>query len=306
VLLAIARPEKVQPEKQPYVVRNLQRSNHTQRVAQYAALFELRRLKSDGVDDTQYLHALAYVDLSSEQFVDIAYADIDRLQRITAALKTVIDQHSVLDAKMSSALTAEQYTEYLSSFDWDMSHLEHDDHGDMPWQLRGYLEKLRDGDKYTRIANMFKRSNKRDAQGRTAFGRYEDKAFGFYEEAVMDLCNTIDTNPLRNPFPDHKVAGDILSWLDRDVNPAPGFEPDVSAAGVPRVRGRKSKYSLIDSAPVVGVRLRKHWRQREALSKAALELIYAEPEEAVLTEEQQLRVREKLLALPRIVNSDDD
>ena len=78
------------------------------------------------------------------------------------------------------------------------------------------------------------------------------------------------------------------------------------AAGVPRVRGTKSKYALVDDEPVVGVRLRKHWRQREALTKAALELIYAEPEEAALTEEQQLRMREKCLALQRIVNGDDD
>jgi hypothetical protein len=82
--------------------------------------------------------------------------------------------------------------------------------------------------------------------------------------------------------------------------------PSLGAAGVPRVRGTKSKYALVDDEPVVGVRLRKHWRQREALTKAALELIYAEPEEAVLTEEQQLRVREKFLALQRIVNGDDD
>jgi hypothetical protein len=82
--------------------------------------------------------------------------------------------------------------------------------------------------------------------------------------------------------------------------------PSLGAAGVPRVRGIKSKYALVDDEPVVGVRLRKHWRQREALVKAALELIYAEPEKAVLTEEQQLRMREKFLALQRIVNGDDD
>jgi hypothetical protein len=35
-------------------------------------------------------------------------------------------------------------------------------------------------------------------------------------------------------------------------------------------------------------------------------LIYAEPEEAALTEEQHQRVREKFLALQRIVNGDDD
>jgi hypothetical protein len=306
VLLAKAHPAKVLHASQHHAVKSLQRNTYTQRVAQYAALFELRKIKTEGVDDSQYLHALTYVDLSSEQFVDIAYADIDRLQRITAALKTVVDQRSVTDAKMNSALTAQQYAEYIASFDWDISHVEHDDHGDMPWQLVDYMEKVREGDRYTSIANMFKRSKKRDARGRTAFGRYEDKAFSCYEDAVMDLVNAVETNPLRNPMPDSKVAADILRWLDRDVNPEPGFEPDISVSGVPRIRGIKSKYTLVEADPVVGVRLRKHWRQREALSKAALELLYAEPEEDVLTDEQRQKMRDKFNALLSIVNPERD
>lgn len=292
--------------KQHQDAKRLPRNTYTQRVAQYAALFELRQIKSEGVDDSQYLHALTYVDLGSEQFVDIAYADIDRLQRITAALKTVVDQRSVPDAKINSALTAEQYTEYLSSFDLDISHVEHDDHGDMPWQLVNYMDKVREGDRYTRIANMFIRSKKRDAQGRTAFGRYESKAFGCYEEAVMDLCNYVDTDQKRNPNADSQIAGEILRWLDRDVNPEPGYAPDISASGVPRVRGTKSKYTLIDEDPVVGVRLRKHWRQREALSKAALELLYAEPEEDVFTDEQRQKMRNKLADMLKVINPERD
>ena len=48
---------------------------------------------------------------------------------------------------------------------------------------------------------------------------------------------------------------------------------------MPRLRGSKSKYAQMDAKPVIGTRLRKHWRQREALSKAALELIYDELED---------------------------
>lgn len=258
------------------------------------------------MDDSDYLHSLTYVDLESEQFVDIEHADVVRLRVINAALKHVIKQRAVPKHEMQRALMQEQYTAYVDSFDWDMSHVESDESDDLPWQLRDYMSKIQQGDRYTRISNMFRRSKKRDAQGRTAFGRNEDKAFSFYEEAVMDLVNLVDTDPRRNPAPDHQLSAEILRWLDRDVNTELGFEPDVSAAGVPRVRGTKSKYALIDDEPVVGVRLRKHWRQREALVKAALELVYAEPEEAVLSEEQQLRLREKFLALQRIVNSEDD
>ena len=269
-------------------------------------MFELRRVKYEGVDDSQYLHALTYVDLDSEQFIDVEQADVVRLRGITTALKRIVEQRAVPDREMRSVLTAEQYAEYVTSFDWDMSHVESDERDDMPWQLRDYMHRVREGDKYTRIANLFKRSKKRDAQGRTAFGRYEAKAFGCYEEAVMDLCNAIDTDPRRNPNARDVDAGSILRWLDRDVNPEPGYAPDISAAGVPRVRGTKSKYTLVEADPVVGVRLRKHWRQREALSKAALELLYAEPEEDMLTDEQRQNLRDKFNALLSIVNPERD
>ena len=278
---------------------------YEQRRAQYSALFELRHVKYEGVDDSQYIHSLHYADLESEQFTNIDDADVVRLRHITAALKLIVAQRAVPDVKMRSALTAEQYDEYVKSFDWDMSHVECDEHDDLPWQLVDYMDKVRQGDKYTRISNLFKRSKKRDAQGRTAFGKYESLAFGCYEDAVMDLCNAVDTDPLRNPNPDHKVAGEILRWLDRDVSNEPGCEPDISAAGVPRIRGSKSKYTLVESDPVVGVRLRKHWRQREALSKAALELLYEEPEEDVLTDQQRQKLREKFNELLRIGLDDE-
>lgn len=269
-------------------------------------MFELRRIKYEGVDDSQYLHSLTYVDLESEQFTNINVADIQRLRSITAALKLIVVQRAVAESKMRVALTAEQFDEYVNSFDWDMSHVESDEHDDLPWQLVDYMDKVREGDRYTRISNMFKRSKKRDAQGRTAFGRYEARAESCYEDAVMDLCNAVDTNPLRNPNPDGKVAGEILRWLDRDVNPEPGYAPDTTAAGVPRIRGTKSKYTLVDADPVVGVRLRKHWRQREALSKAALELLYAEPDEDVLTDEQRQKLRDKYDELLRSINPERD
>lgn len=269
-------------------------------------MFELRRVKYEGVDDSQYVHSLYYADLDSEQFTNVCDADIVRLRRITVALKLIVAQRAVPDGRMRSALTAEQYDEYVKSFDWDMSHVESEEHGDLPWQLVDYLDKVREGDKYTRIANMFKNSRKCGLDGKTAFRRYDDKAESCYEDAVMDLCNTVDTNPLRNPMPDAKVAGDILRWLDRDVSPEPGHGPDISAAGVPRIRGSKSKYTLVETYPVVGVRLRKHWRQREALSKAALGLLYDEPEEDVLTDEQRQKMRDKFNELLQITNPERD
>lgn len=256
----------------------------------------LRRIKHEGVDDSQYPHSLASVDLDNEQFTSIQYADVVRLRSIVVALKQIVQQRAVPERKMRSALTSEQFAEYVKSYYWDMSHVEYDDRDDMPWQLVHYMEMVRDGDKYTRIGNLFKRSKKRDGLGRTAFERYESKASGYYEEALMDLCNYVDTDPKRNPNADSRLAGEILRWLDRDVNPEHGFGPDATADGVPRIRGSKSIYTKVDTHPVVGVRMRKHWRQREALSKAALELLYDELEEDMLTDEQREKLQQRSAA----------
>lgn len=187
------------------------------------------------------------------------------------------------DAVVKRALNVEQYENYLNSFNVDFSHTETDDIGEVSWKLHEYLSKVRDGDRYTRTANMFKHSKKRDGNGQTAYKRYLNKAEGSYESAVMWLINTVDLDPTRNPNSDRKVAAEILRCLDREVNPEPGHEPDASAQGVPRLRGTKSKYTQVAATPVVGQRRRKYVRQREALTQAAVQLLYAEVEEDVST-----------------------
>jgi len=233
------------------------------------------------------------VDLDVETFCHITEQDTLRLEHITAALGKVDKQRSVPEPMMRRALTVDQFDEYVASFDTDISHIESDERDDMPWQLRNYMDKIRDGDRYTRIANLFRRARKKDWKGKTAYTRYLEKAEGCYEEAVMDLCNVLEQDPTRNPLPDADVANEIQRWLDRDVSTKDGESPDITPQGVPRIRGSKSKYTQMDAQPTVGTRLRRHWRQREALSKAALELIYTEPDDA-LTEQQHEILRQRL------------
>ena len=233
------------------------------------------------------------MDLDVETFCDISEQDTLRLEHITAALGKVDKQRSVPEPMMRRALTVDQFDEYVASFDTDISHIESDERDDMPWELTEYIEKIREGDRYTRIANLFRRATKRDGNGRTAYQRYKYRAEGCYEQAVMYLCNLLETDIQRNPDPDHKLAGEITRWLDRDVSTKHGEEPGIEQECVPRIRGSKSKYTQMDAQPTVGTRLRRHWRQREALSKAALELIYTEPDDA-LTEQQHEILRQRL------------
>ena len=240
-------------------------------------LFDLRAIKySSNIDDSQYIHQLTYNELRDAPFRELLEAEYAQLRLIKAALVSVIAQRAVPKRKMLAALGKEMFLEYVQSYDMDISHVENDwtTTESMPSILCDYMQYVKDGDKYTRLANLFQRSTKRDAKGNTAFQRMETKAESYYEDAVMLLTNAIDTNPLRNPIPDVQLSNEILRWLDRDVSCELGFEPDACITSVPRIRGSKSKFAQISAVPTVGQRLRQYWRQREALVQVALGLLY--------------------------------
>lgn len=241
-------------------------------------LFDLCAIKySSSIDDSQYIHQLTYNELRDIPFRELLEAEYAQLRLIKAALISVIAQRAVTKRKMLAALGKELFLEYVQSYDMDISHVENDwtTTESMPSVLCDYMQYVKDGDKYTRLANLFRRSTKRDAKGKTAFQRMETKAESYYEDAVMLLTNAIDTNPLRNPMPDIQLSNEILRWLDRDVSCELGFEPDACITSVPRIRGSTSKFAQTSAVPTVGQRLRQYWRQREALVQVALGLLYS-------------------------------
>ena len=277
-------------------------------------LFQLQQLKHNaGVDDSDYIHVLHYVDLVTDNIADITSDELARLKYIRTGLSYLLRKRAVPPSTMRKALDDEQHAEYLRSFDMDISHAESADYsdGDMPVQLIDYMDMVRKGDNYTRIANLFKYKQRiRHANGKTAYSKYETLAERCYEQAVMDLCNMLETDATKNPKADYTLASAITQWLDRDVDTRDGFAPDITQAGVPRVKGSRSKFSLYYAKPVVGTKLRKYWRQRNALVDAALPLIYAEKQlsDDELTEAAaiKIRTRTKLDELLNLINTERD
>lgn len=286
-----------------------QSNKQEQHRVQYAVLFQLRELKHNaGVDDSDYIHVLHYVDLELGNIADITSDELARLKCVRAGLGYLLRKRAVPPATMRRALDAEQHAEYVHSFDMDISHVESEDdgNGEMPLQLYDYMEMVRKGDKYTRIANLFKKKRRVvNGAGKSAYSKYDTLAEGCYEEAVMDLCNMLETDPKKTPYVDIKLVGEITRWLDRPVDTRLGYEPEISQAQVPRVKGSRSKFSLDFAKPVVGEKLRKYWRQRNALVEAALPLIYAEKElnddEMAEKSEMDERLRQKLQSLMSLI-----
>ncbi len=275
-------------------------------------LFQLRQLKYNaGVDDSDYVHALHYIDLVTDNIADIKTDELARLKYVRTGLSYLLRKRAVPPSMMRKALDAEQHAEYSRSFDTDISHAETEDdgNGDIPYQLVDYMDMVRKGDRYTRIANLFKKKRRVvNGKGKSAYTKYDTLAEGCYEEAVMDLCNMLETDPLKTPYVDNKLIGEVLRWLDRPVDTRLGYAPDISQEGVPRVKGSRSKFSREWSKPVVGVKLRKYWRQRNALVDAAIPLIYSEKElnddEIAEMEDANKRARVKLQRLMAVIRND--
>ena len=288
-------------------------SKHSEQYSvQYAVLFQLRELKHNaGVDDSDYIHVLHYVELELDNIADITSDELARLKYIRTGLSYLLRKRAVPPSTMRKALDDEQHAEYVRSFDMDISHVETEDGcGDaMPIQLIDYMDMVRKGDKYTRIANLFKKKRRVvSALGKSAYTKYDTLAEGCYEEAVMDLCNMLETDTKKSPYVDYKLIGEISRWLDRPVDTRLGYAPDITQEGVPRVKGSRSKFSLDFAKPVVGTKLRKYWRQRNALVDAALPLIYAEKElnddEIAEMKEANARTRQKLQQFLKLAEND--
>lgn len=127
-------------------------------------LFDLRAIKySSNIDDSQYIHQLTYNELRDAPFRELLEAEYAQLRLIKAALVSVIAQRAVTKRKMLAALGKESYWEYVQSYDMDISHVENDwtTTESMPSVLCDYMQYVKDGDKYTRLANLFRRSTKR-------------------------------------------------------------------------------------------------------------------------------------------------
>jgi hypothetical protein len=297
---------KQRSKKVPHAKKQNDVSLHTQRVTQYTALQLLRAIKYSAVDDSSVIHALSYNDLDSEQFVDIDDIAYKLLTRITRALQAVKLQHAVSAKSMQVALTAEQHAFYLDSFKVYMSP-EEDAKGDlMPTLLRDYAEQIKLGDKYAGLASRQRGRNvqRRDAQGRTAAQRSSYKSEAMYERAIALLISALDYDKSRNPNFNAALAGDVAMWLDRNVSCEPGEQPALDIESVPRIRGSRSQHCLVAAEKMWGPRLRRYWRQREALVNAALQLLYKQNpiERAMQVARNSQHLQKKLQA----INSEKD
>jgi hypothetical protein len=221
-------------------------------------------------------------------------AEAKQLERICDALLQLQKQQPVTAAKLRSALTADQYSDYMQQRQAPTSIVDISDKKSRPDELASYLDLLK-------VADLANARADRAAYGRnpkrignlSAAEHWRYKSQHHYELACERLEEILDCADNQREF-------EIRGWLDRDFDNTTTGNISLDCAGVARVIGSRSAYCRITAATANGDK-KKHWTQcaQDALEHAARELLYA-PVEVTPAQTQQIQsMLSKLKSLKR-------
>jgi hypothetical protein len=217
---------------------------------------------------------------------------VTKLARLNALLEKLVDGKSATTAQIKSALTLEQYNEYVYKLDTEQDASENNYGNGMPDELRGYNRKLKAADfqqaKYEKMSGLA--STGRVKYKYDTVSKALDKAESLYEDAlerleeIWGMATPADLYELQN-------------WMDRDIDFDKGFDRTVGICvdSIPRVRGSKSTRALESGLPKLSKRLKRQECQLTALREAAWDIAFERVEEVnAQTEVDAARLKERI------------
>jgi hypothetical protein len=250
---------------------------------------EHRFAEADYVDGREEVEG-EVPDLPLRNISDVA--EIQRLARLNILLNRLVAGSNIATVQLKSALTPQQYAEYLESTT-SPQHFSELLYGDgMPSELRDYNRKLKAADfekaKYEKMASMASSGRAKYRYG--VVSRALDKAENLYEAALERLSEIWGV-----ASPAEKQT--LQHWMDReiDLDAGPDSKLGIDVDSIPRVRGSKSKNALDSGLPKLNQSLKRRECQLAAVSAAASALAFEAAEEPVMSEQnlEQLRARLK-------------
>lgn len=233
--------------------------------------------------------------LSSEQ--------VERLNKINELLRRFVNGLSVSDKQLKSVLDAEQYSEYTYALT-TQKHLSEINYGDgEPSALRPYKAWVKQGDfEY----NKYERMSSRRSTGRAKFtsqtiDRAYNKSDGFFERALECLEELWG---MSTGYEQHQIQ----KWMDRDIDFDAGMERKIGIGPVliPRVRGSRSSNALDSGLPKLSKRLKRKECQLLALRDAAWKLAFKPVDDAAVSAEVELKLRERIARMKASKNLFDE
>jgi hypothetical protein len=232
--------------------------------------------------------------IAQHKFRAITDADeLHRLHVLNLYMKSIISNKNVSDRHLQSALTAQQYAEYVESLS-TQAHPAEIMYGDgMPDELRGYNTMLHAADfqnnKFEKMSALKSTGRKKySAQSVTAAS---NKAESLYEDARERLGEIWSSATPAELY-------ELQTWMDRDIDIDRGFESTISidCVGMPRVRGSRSAHAMDSGLPKLSKRIKRRECQLIAIRAAACAIAF-EPEAKhndAMSEEDADKIRERL------------
>lgn len=219
--------------------------------------------------------------------------ELNRLHMLNAQMKSIVSNKNVSDKRLQSALTAQQYAEYVESLT-NQVHPSEIKYGDgMPSELRDYNAKLHAADfqnnKFEKMSALKSTGRKKySAQSVTAAS---NKAESLYEDALERLGEIWSSASPAELY-------ELQNWMDREIDFDKGFGMTMSidCIGIPRVRGSKSAHAMDSGLPKLSKRIKRRECQLIAIRAAACAIAF-EPEaddNGEMSAEDADKLRERL------------
>jgi len=218
-----------------------------------------------------------------------------RLVKINALLEQLINDKTATTAQLRSALTPEQYNDYVRSLSTD-THLSEINYGSgMPRDLRGYNQMLKAADfqqaKYEKMSGLA--STGRAKYKYDTVSKALDKAESLYEDALERLEEIWGVATPAELY-------ELQRWMDRDIDFDKGTDRTIGICvdSIPRVRGSKSTHSLDSGLPKLSLRLKRKECQLTALREAAWAIAFESvAEDNAQSEADTARLKERIAHL---------
>jgi hypothetical protein len=290
----------------------IQHTNYSIPTLQYGSRVLIERDRNVALGDAYEFTEADYVDGYEPETYTLPDAEfnatlnseqVQRLNKINELLRRFVNGLSVSDKQLKSVLDAEQYSEYTNALT-TQKHLSEINYGDgEPSALRPYKAWVKQGDfeynKYERMSSS--RSSGRAKYKSQTIDRVYNKSDGFYERALECLEELWGVS---SGYEQHQIQ----KWMDRDIDFDAGVERKIGIGPVliPRVRGSRSSNALDSGLPKLSKRLKRKECQLLALRDAAWKLAFKPEDEAEVSAEVELKLRERIARMKASKNLFDE
>ena len=219
--------------------------------------------------------------------------ELHTLHLLNVHMKSIVSNKNVSDRHVQSALTAQQYAEYVESLTTEAHPAEIMYGNGMPSELRDYNAKLHAADfqnnKFEKMSALKSTGRKKySAQSVTAAS---NKAESLYEDALERLGEIWSSATPAELY-------ELQNWMDREIDFDNGFGMSMSidCIGMPRVRGSRSSHAMDSGLPKLSKRIKRRECQLIAIRAAACAIAF-EPEaeeDSAMSAEDADKLRERL------------